>query len=167
MANRTNRHKKPFHHGNPNLQQFPPNPLKAPVSLAGLTVTLLTLVVPVVVPIGTPEIRCQLGLQSESCPQKGDNKAEQLYQKGSDLLKLGRYPDALDSFNQAIDIDPKLAKAWNGRGAALEKLTKNQQALASYEKALLLDFSYEIARQNREELLLKQKQLRNRVNPID
>jgi tetratricopeptide (TPR) repeat protein len=122
------------------------------IGIAGLVVAVLA----IAISVATPEIRCGLHLQSVSCPESIADKAENFFQKGLGLLKLGRYVEALDSFNQAIELDPQQAKAWNGRGVSLEKLGKNQQALASYEKALLLDSDYEIARQNREELLLKQ-----------
>jgi tetratricopeptide (TPR) repeat protein len=112
------------------------------------------------------EIRCSFHLQSESCQGSIINQAEDFYREGSKLLELERNRDALNSFEQAIDLDPKQAQAkvWNKHGVASEKLGKNQQALASYEKALLIDPTYELARQNREELLLKQKQLRSQIN---
>ncbi len=133
------------------------------ISIAGLVVT----VVAIPVSLATPEVRCVLRLQSESCPGSIASQAEDFYQEGSKLLELERNRDALNSFEQAIELNPKQAKFWNKRGIALEKLGKNQQALASYEEALLLDSSNEIARQNRENLLLKQKQLRSQVNHRD
>jgi tetratricopeptide (TPR) repeat protein len=121
------------------------------IGIASLVVAVLA------IPVGlaTPEIRCLLRLQSESCPGSIAIKAEGFYREGSNFLKLNRYSDALDSFNQAIELDPNQAKFWNKRGNALEKLGRNQEALASYDKAFLLDPSYEIARQNREALLQK------------
>ncbi len=144
----------------PSRTKPPQLSLSQKVAIASLVVGVLA------IPVGlaTPELRCQLSLQSELCPESIASKAGIFYQEGSDLFKLGRYVEALDFFNQVIELDPKQAKAWNKRGEVLEKLTKNQQALASYEQALLLDSSNEIARQNREELLLKQKQLRSQVN---
>lgn len=121
------------------------------ICIASLVIAVLA------IPVGlaTPEIRCLLGLQSESCPGSVAIKAEGFYRQGSDLVKLNKHSDALDSFDQAIELDPNHAKFWNRRGNALEKLGRNQQALASYDKALLLDPNYEIARQNREALLQK------------
>jgi len=144
-----NHHNKPVYSGKPRLLFFSKR-----IGIASLVFTALA----IPVSVATPEIRCWLHLESTSCPKRLVDTADDFYQKGSALLRLGRYVEALDSFNQAIDVDPQHAKAWNGRGLALEKLSKNQLALASYENALLLDSGYEIARQNREELLLKQKQ---------
>jgi tetratricopeptide (TPR) repeat protein len=122
------------------------------------TIGIASLVVAIVaIPIGLahPEIRCGLRLQSESCPGSISSKAEDLYKEGSALIKLNRYSDALDSFDQSIELDPKQAKVWNKRGITLERLGRNQQALASYDKALLIDSTDELARQNREALLNK------------
>ncbi len=121
------------------------------IGIASLVVTI------VAIPVGlaTPEVRCLLRLQSESCSGTIASQAEDVYQEGSKLLELERNRDALNSFDQAIELDPKQAKFWNKRGIVLEKLGKNQQAIASYDKAFLLDPAYELARQNREALLQK------------
>ena len=113
------------------------------IAIGGLALTALTI----------PEVRCFFLLPSESCPVGITSKAEDFYQEGSNLIKLNRYSDALDSFDKSIELDPKQAKVWNKRGITLERLGRNQQALASYEKALLIDSTDELARQNREALL--------------
>jgi tetratricopeptide (TPR) repeat protein len=63
-----------------------------------------------------------------------------------DWLNLGRqqfqaeqYSQALQYFNQALNLDPTLTDAWNGRGAALKKLGNFSEALAAYDCALQLD----------------------------
>jgi len=59
------------------------------------------------------------------------------------------YPErterALDSYNRAIEIDPKHANAWYGRGNALLRLGRPEAAIASYSQALQLNPSYERA----------------------
>jgi len=121
------------------------------IGIASLVIAALAIPISLTV----PEIRCVLRFQPDSCPGSIANKAESFYQEGSDLVKLNRHSDALDSFDQAIHLDPNQAKFWNKRGVALEKLGKNKQAIESYEEALLLNSNYEIARQNREALLQK------------
>ncbi len=143
----------------PPRKKPPQLSLSEKVAIASLVLAMVA----ILVSLAVPEIRCLLRLQSESCPGS-ISQAEDFYQEGFKLLELERNRDALNSFEQAIELNPKQAKFWNKRGIALEKLGKNQQAIASYEQALLLDSSNEIARQNREELLLKQKQLRSQVN---
>lgn len=131
-----------------------PKNSKKPKELLAI-VSLVVAIVGLPISLTIPEIRCRIHLQSESCPESITSKAEDLYQKGSALLRLERDSEALDSFNQAISIDDTQAKFWNSRGDALKKLRENQLALSSYEKALLLDSNYELARQNREALLQK------------
>jgi tetratricopeptide (TPR) repeat protein len=133
------------------LKQLPPKKPKELLTIASLVVAIVAIPISLTI----PEIRCLIRLQSESCARRIDSKAEDLYQKGSNLLRLERNSEALDSFNQAIDINRNQAKFWNSRGDTLKKLGENQQALSSYEQALLLDSTYELARQNREALLQK------------
>jgi tetratricopeptide (TPR) repeat protein len=148
MSNSLNHPNQPFY---TKPKQLPPNKPKELIAIASLVVAVLA----IFVSLTTPEIRCRLRLQGESCPGSIASKAEDLYKKGSDLLRLERNSEALDYFKQAIDIDRNQAKFWNSRGDALKKLGENQQAISSYEQALLLDSTYELARQNREDLLQK------------
>jgi len=148
MSNSVNHPNKLFYN-KPN--QLPPKKQKELLAIASLVVAIVAIPISLMI----PEIRCLIRLQSESCPGSIASKAEDLYQKGSNLLRLERNSEALDSFNQAINIDRNQAKFWNSRGDALKKLGENQQALSSYEQALLLDSTYELARQNREALLQK------------
>ncbi|MDJ0636535.1 MAG: tetratricopeptide repeat protein [Xenococcaceae cyanobacterium MO_188.B29] len=46
---------------------------------------------------------------------------------------------ALQKFQQAIDIQPKQARSWQGRGDALFRLERFDEALAAYEEAIELD----------------------------
>lgn len=39
-----------------------------------------------------------------------------LYLLGSSLDSLCRYEEAIDCYNQAIQIDPNYASAWNNKG---------------------------------------------------
>ena len=148
MSSSLNHPDEPFYN---KPKQLPPKKPKELIAIASLVVAIVAIPISLVI----PETRCWLRLQSESCPESLTNKAEDLYQKGSDLLRLERNSEALDYFNQAIDIDHKQANFWNSRGDALKRLGENQQALSSYEQALLLNSTYEIARQNREALLQK------------
>ncbi|MEZ5563493.1 MAG: tetratricopeptide repeat protein [Gammaproteobacteria bacterium] len=55
---------------------------------------------------------------------------------GLPLLKLGRFSEALDSFDQALTIKPDYAEALNKRGEALQALGRQKEALASYNRSL-------------------------------
>ena len=45
-----------------------------------------------------------------------DDQAKQYYNEGLEFFKLGRYSEAITSFDKAIDIKLDYAEAWNIRG---------------------------------------------------
>ena len=55
------------------------------------------------------------------------------------ISKLTRYNEALQSFDKALELDPKSIKSWSFRGIVLEKLFRHDEALQSYNKALEWD----------------------------
>jgi len=59
-----------------------------------------------------------------------------LLNKGSALIILGKNEEALDYFNQAIDINPKDDYALSEKGAALINLGKNEEALEFINRAI-------------------------------
>src|SRR6185369_5517858 len=59
--------------------------------------------------------------------------AEAHYNLGTALRALGRYDEALKSFDRALALQPKHSGAHNNRGAVLEALGKLSDALACYE----------------------------------
>ena len=50
-----------------------------------------------------------------------------------------RYPDALESYDEALRIQPRYAWAWKGRGMILERLGRIEDALACYRTAAEID----------------------------
>jgi tetratricopeptide (TPR) repeat protein len=42
------------------------------------------------------------------------------YNKGNVLIKIGRYEDAIKSYEEATRIKPDYANAWNNKGTALD-----------------------------------------------
>ncbi|MCX6701410.1 MAG: tetratricopeptide repeat protein [Methanomicrobiales archaeon] len=59
--------------------------------------------------------------------------------RGNELGRLGRYEEALASFDQAIRIKPDLYVAWGGRGIALGNLGRHAEALASFDQVLKIN----------------------------
>ncbi|MEQ9237729.1 tetratricopeptide repeat protein [Coleofasciculus sp. E2-BRE-01] len=64
--------------------------------------------------------------------------------KGVVLYELGRYEEALTSFEQAIKnyIDGEYYQAWYGKGQALETLGRHEEALKSFNRAIFNPSSY-------------------------
>jgi tetratricopeptide (TPR) repeat protein len=67
--------------------------------------------------------------------------------KGSTLEKIGELENALDCYNEAINIKPNNAMAYYGKGSVLNKLEKYEMALECIDKALeLSNYQYVDAR---------------------
>ncbi|MDG6221519.1 MAG: tetratricopeptide repeat protein, partial [Candidatus Thermoplasmatota archaeon] len=68
--------------------------------------------------------------------------------KGSALIKLGRYDEAISSINEALRINPRNETAWNNKGNALSKQGKLDEALRCFKESVKIQPSYEIAWNN-------------------
>ncbi len=58
---------------------------------------------------------------------------------GNLYLKAKRYQEALTVFEQALQLDPDDAVAYNGKGLAFFELKRYQEALAAFEQAVVLN----------------------------
>ena len=58
------------------------------------------------------------------------------FHMGFDLSVLGRYEEALDAYEKALQLNPKDTSAWTNKGAALSYLGRSSKALKAYEEAL-------------------------------
>jgi tetratricopeptide (TPR) repeat protein len=56
--------------------------------------------------------------------------------RGLALWNLGRYEEAIASYDKAVEIKPDKHEAWYNRGLALGNLGRYEQAVASHERAL-------------------------------
>jgi tetratricopeptide (TPR) repeat protein len=57
---------------------------------------------------------------------------------GGALMALGRYAEAVASYEAALSLQPHLAEAYNNRGIALQQLQRSVEALESFDRALAL-----------------------------
>jgi tetratricopeptide (TPR) repeat protein len=84
--------------------------------------------------------------------------AEIWYGKGLIFNKLGKYGEALEFFEKALELDPDNAETWYEKGLSLKKLKQYQEALKSFNKALKIDPEYKLALKGKKEVLdLKSK----------
>lgn len=58
---------------------------------------------------------------------------------GMSLFKLGRYQEALDIIDSALEIKPESPTEWSNKGFVLSAMGRNGEALESFEKALSFD----------------------------
>ena len=58
--------------------------------------------------------------------------AEAYYNKGFELIDLGKNEEALNYFSQAIKLYPNYANFYNGKGVALDNLGQYKDAIDSY-----------------------------------
>jgi tetratricopeptide (TPR) repeat protein len=65
------------------------------------------------------------------------------------LLQLGRFDDALASFDKAIALKPDYLEAYSNRGALLNQIGRAEEALQSTERAIALKPDYAEAHCNR------------------
>lgn len=77
----------------------------------------------------------------EATPEQKE-AAEKLKNKGNEFMKSEKYADALESYSQAIKLDPKNAVYFCNRAAAYSKLNKHQLAIEDCSRALTIDPSY-------------------------
>jgi tetratricopeptide (TPR) repeat protein len=77
-------------------------------------------------------------LISPSPKSKGDS----WLRKGDIHLRQGRYAEAIDAYEKAIELDPRYAKAWNNKGLALDSLNKLDESVQAFEKAVEINPRY-------------------------
>jgi predicted O-linked N-acetylglucosamine transferase (SPINDLY family) len=65
--------------------------------------------------------------------------ADALLNMGAACMALGKFEDAMRSFDRALQIKPKWGLAWTNRGNALLSLKKPEEALVSYGTAIECD----------------------------
>ncbi len=75
--------------------------------------------------------------------------AVELGNKGASLNFLGFQKEAIKIFDEAINLDPNFATAYNNRGNVYLDIKEHQHALEDYDRAIALDPNYAMAYNNR------------------
>ncbi|MDD5528923.1 MAG: tetratricopeptide repeat protein [bacterium] len=65
-------------------------------------------------------------------------EADILYNQGLELVSLGRYEEALDSFEKAIKLKSNFAEAWYHKSLVLGILERPTEAIKAFEKTMAL-----------------------------
>jgi tetratricopeptide (TPR) repeat protein len=69
----------------------------------------------------------------------GELKAVGWFRGGYTLMISDLYEEAIDAYNQAIDLDPNVAGFYTMRGYCYSKIEKYKEALEDFNKAIELD----------------------------
>ena len=67
------------------------------------------------------------------------DEASEAYDKGIQFLSEGRQRDAITAFDKAIQLNPRSAEGYLGRGMAYNETGQNERALKDYDAALALN----------------------------
>lgn len=97
---------------------------------------------------------------------KSTNSAE-LYKQANTLYDLQRYQEALNTYEQAVEIRSDYADAWNGKGKAFYELKKYQEALIAYDKSIQLQPIFFEAWRGRGFTLAKLQRYNEAINSYD
>ncbi|MDY6782733.1 MAG: tetratricopeptide repeat protein [Cyanobacteriota bacterium] len=90
---------------------------------------------------------CSQALQGDgSWGQAAPSKA--WMNRGLALRRLGRYNEALEAYNRAIELEPGYVLAWNNRGVVLLDIGRYREAESAFQQALELDPDNELVRRN-------------------
>ena len=63
-------------------------------------------------------------------------EADNWYNIGWNYAELGRFEDAVDAYDKALEFNPKKGEAWFDKGDSLEELERYEQALEAYDCVL-------------------------------
>ena len=78
----------------------------------------------------------------------GASKAQIYCDLGASLNAQNQYQDAVEVFQQAIEIEPQNPLIYNNLGNALKMLAQDDEAIRCFQKAIALDPSFAIAMNN-------------------
>jgi len=59
-----------------------------------------------------------------------------LNNKGVALSRLGKYNEAIEVYDRALQLDPEYVSAWNNKGVVLSRLGKYAEAIEAFDRAL-------------------------------
>jgi tetratricopeptide (TPR) repeat protein len=73
--------------------------------------------------------------------------------RGVVLAAMRNDLESLLSFDRAVELNPNDAVTWGNRGCILRGLARYDEAIASFDRALQINPDYQLAIENRQELL--------------
>ena len=71
--------------------------------------------------------------------EESQSRANGYLVMGNTVYSMGKYEEAIDSFNKALQIDPENSIAWNNKGLAFVKMGDVNEAINCYDNALKIN----------------------------
>ncbi len=84
-----------------------------------------------------------------------DRRAAILNDRAVALVRLGKHREAIEDYNQAIELFPEYAALYNNRGNLLLALDQTDESIKDFNRAIVLAPGYAAAYNNRASALLK------------
>jgi tetratricopeptide (TPR) repeat protein len=96
-----------------------------------------------------------------------NNKEKVMLHRGMDKVKQKKFEEALEIFEQVLDMNQEIPEAWNNQGVALYGLGRIEEAMQSYDRCLAIDPENLDALRNKGFLLRNQKKLEEALQVYD
>ncbi len=87
--------------------------------------------------------------------------------KGTVLVREGKYEDALDAYDSALELNSEYPEAMIGKGSALNRLNRSAEAVGLFEMAIALDTSNAKAWNNKGVALARLGRYDDAINSFD
>jgi tetratricopeptide (TPR) repeat protein/endonuclease/exonuclease/phosphatase family metal-dependent hydrolase len=102
------------------------------------------------------------------CVSVAGQESKYLYDEvGNAFASQGKYYEAIQAYDKAIELDPKFAQAWNDKGNALYGQGKYDDAIKLYDEAIRLDPKFAQAWNNKGKALYGQGKYNDAVKLYD
>lgn len=82
---------------------------------------------------------CILVITTFACSFSGNSQVEKLVNQADQLVEAEKYTEAIDLYNQALELNANFSYAYSGRGTAYRLLGESELALNDLDKAIQID----------------------------
>lgn len=98
---------------------------------------------------------------------KASALADELRKKADDLEDQRKYDEAMQAYNDSIEIDPGNYKTWNNKGVTLSDMGRLDDSIEAFEKAIMLNSSSTKIWKNMGYTLLMQAKYNESIHAYD